>query len=415
MSENQVILIGFQLVDDLVFEYEILELEELAKVCGLETIKVFAQKGDKAHPHSYFGSGKLIELKELIEELEVKTIVCNDELSPAQQEHLQEALGCQIIDRTMLILEIFSQKAHTKEAKLQVEISALQYALPRLRGSFVGLSRQGGGYGFRNRGSGETKLELSRRLVERRVATCKEELKELVLQRQTQRKQRQNSTIKSVAVVGYTNAGKSTLINSLVSSKDKEVFVKDQLFATLETRVRQVELAQHFHCLISDTVGFVDKLPHQLIKAFRSTLEEIKEVDLLLHVIDISNPYHSKQEAITLKVLSEIGVENIPLINVYNKIDKTELDYKAGENKIFLSAINNQGIDLLKQMIIDKLYLDYETVQFLFPYTMTSQVSEIRNYYATLGYNEIETGIEIAVLIPKMLKEKYKDYLINKS
>ena len=414
MQENRkVIIVGFQTGENDRFRYEMNELKELARSCDLEVVAEFSQKGEQVYPNHYFGSGKTLELKELLEEKEVDTIVCNDELSPSQLQNIEKVLDCEIIDRTMLILEIFASRARTKEALLQVEISTLQYSLPRLNGAHANLGRQGGGFGLRNRGSGETKLELSRRQIEKRIHKCQMALKELVLERKTQRKRRDGSGLKTVAVVGYTNAGKSTLINQLVNQvEEKKVYVEDKLFATLETRVRHVELVEDYACLITDTVGFVDKLPHYLIKAFRSTLEEVKEADLLLHVVDISNPNYLLQMETTIKTLAEIGVEDIPMIEVYNKIDLMEELYSEIDGKIYLSAQSGEGINTLKVELTKQLYGDYQESKFLFPYEMASTVSRLSDFYPIISTEHKENGIEICLNVPKNIQDKYLNYKV---
>ncbi|HSP23335.1 MAG TPA: GTPase HflX, partial [Planococcus sp. (in: firmicutes)] len=292
---EKAILVGVQLQQDLHFEYEMEELRNLAEACEVEVVGEVMQNLDRIHPATYVGKGKVEEIKAFYEEAEANLIIFNDELSPSQIRNLEEELECKVIDRTMLILDIFSRRAKTREAQVQVELAQLQYMLPRLVGLRASLGRQGGGSsgGFSNRGAGETKLELDRRKIEDQLSKLHKELEHIRAQRETQRKQRTRTGTPVVSLVGYTNAGKSTIMNGMLAKtgqgEEKKVFEKDMLFATLDTSVRKIVLEDHKHFLLSDTVGFVSKLPHHLVKAFRSTLEEARNSDLLLHVVDVSN------------------------------------------------------------------------------------------------------------------------------
>lgn len=276
------------------------------------------------------GSGKIDELKNLVEENNADIVIFNNELSASQVKNIEEEINCNVIDRTALILDIFANRAKTRESKLQVEVAKLQYELPRLVGSNEDLGRQSGGVGTKNRGAGETKLELDRRRIEDKIANLNKELEVLKNQREVQKSKRKKSNIPNVALVGYTNAGKSSVMNALVekfiNDEDKKVFEKNMLFATLETYVRNIKLDNNKSFLLSDTVGFVGDLPHSLVKAFRSTLEEVCDADLLLHVIDISNPNYENHINVTNETLNQIGADNIPVIYVYNKVDLMELD-----------------------------------------------------------------------------------------
>ena len=269
--------------------------------------------------------------------------------------NIEKGIECEVMDRTALILDIFAERAKTREAKLQVEVARLQYLLPRLIGANENLGRQSGGVGTRNKGAGEKKLELDRRKIEEKIAALNKELEELKHQRETQRNLRRKSSVPRIALVGYTNAGKSSIMNSMIDtfrdSEEKKVFEKDMLFATLETSIRSIQLEDNKKFLLSDTVGFVSNLPHDLIKAFRSTLEEVCEADLLLHVVDISNPDYKHQLKVTNETLKEIGAESVPMIYVYNKIDLLD-GYLAEENGVYISAKKKLGIDKLVELYL---------------------------------------------------------------
>lgn len=411
MADKRVVLVGVEVQSDDAFAYTMVELRNLAQANGYEVVREVSQKLEHTQTAFYIGKGKLDEIVALVAEEEIDAILFNDELSPSQLRNISDVSPCVILDRTMVILDIFASRANTKEALLQVEISRLSYELPRLVGMNEQLGRQGGG-GFYNRGGGETKLELDRRGIEARIAKQTRELKKMVQERQIQRDKRKKSAVKTIALVGYTNAGKSSLMNALIDKEDKQVYVQDMLFATLETRVRKVELGHKYACLLSDTVGFIDKLPHHLIQAFRSTLEEVKEADLLLHVIDGSNPYYQEQMQITLQTLNEIGVKDIPILNVYNKVD---LLAEVGDvhHTIYVSATKKIGIESLKQQIISILFPDYKVCVYLFPYTMGSVVSFMNDTFEVLELENKEQGIYVKANVSKQFQSKYKEYEIK--
>ena len=413
LKNKTILLVGVQTQQDTLFEYTMIELTNLAKSCSYEVIGTVTQKLEHTKNVVYIGKGKLQEIATRVEEEMIEVVLFNDELSPSQFRNISDLLTCEVLDRTMVILEIFASRASTKEAQLQVEISQLQYQLPRLIGMNEELDRQGGsGEGVYNRGGGETKLELNRRRIENKITKKKSELKKMVQERKTQREKRKKANIKTVALVGYTNAGKSSLMNVFVDSEEsKLVFAKDMLFATLETRVRKINLGKNNECLLTDTVGFVDKLPHHLIKAFRSTLEEVKEADLLIHVIDISNPHYHEQIKITLQTLESIGVKNIPIIDVYNKIDIAGIDGFDVEDKIYLSATQKIGIDKLKTKMIDYLFDDYSDREFLFPYAEGAVVSLLNEKFDVTSYKNEVDGIRIIARISKEFLKRYKKYL----
>ena len=317
------------------------ELKSLCEACHIEVIDVVIQKLEKINPATYIGKGKIEEIKLKLQD---EMVIFDDELTPLQVKNLTDLLETEVTDRTDLILRIFDERAKTKEAKLQVEIARDQYLLPRLVGMQEHMSHQQGGSGFR--GSGEKQIELDRRIIARKLARSRKELAEIVKQRQVQRQRRKNNQIPVIALVGYTNSGKSTLLNTLCPDKQKKVFEKDMLFATLETSTRHIKIKNH-GCLLTDTVGFIERLPHHLIQAFRSTLEEVKEADLLLHVVDTSFEDYQMQIETTNEVLKSLGVENTPMIYVYNKIDLNKYAYIQPQSPyVFISAKYKRGLDL---------------------------------------------------------------------
>ena len=314
------------------------ELGELARTAGANVVGRFTQKKAGADNVTYIGSGKAEELSLKGSELEADLFIFDDELTAVQSRNLEEILGARVIDRTALILDIFAQRATSREGKLQVELAQQKYRLPRLLGQGTVLSRLGGGIG--TRGPGEKKLEIDRRRIKRRIFELSEELGEIEKQRSLRRARREKNSTPVVALVGYTNAGKSTLLNALT---DASVLAEDMLFATLDPVVRQAELPNGTEVLISDTVGFINKLPHDLVEAFRSTLEEAANADIILHVVDRSSPYYESQMAVVEDVLSKLGALDIPRINVYNKCDLT--GERTPNDGVFISAAKGTGID----------------------------------------------------------------------
>ncbi len=358
VMRERVLLLGVDLHDGEDFERSMLELKSLAEACGMEPAGQITQNLPKLHQALYMGKGKLLEVKEYMEEEPVDVLVFDRSLTPVQLRNLQDLLDCPILDRTTLILEIFAVRAKTREAKLQVESARLQYVLPRLTGMHRALSRQGGGSGLANKGAGEKKLELDRRRIEKRMAELRRELKKIEQERRTQRKRRQEGRLPRVALVGYTNAGKSTLMNGMLDrytrDASKKVLEKDMLFATLDTTVRRIRTGPGEEFLLSDTVGFIHQLPAGLVKVFRSTLEEAKEADLLLHVLDCSDEFYRKQREVTEGTLKDLGAGDIPVIYVYNKADlcmaAEQLPMVRG-NRIYMSARSGRGIEALVEMI----------------------------------------------------------------
>lgn len=360
MDSNKIeraLLLGVNLNDGEDFERSMEELGNLAEACGMEVAGQMTQNLQKPHAALYMGKGKLLEVQEYLETEAVDVLIFDRPLSPSQLRNLQEILDYPILDRTTLILEIFATRAQTREARLQVESARLQYVLPRLVGMHRALSRQGGGSGVANRGAGEKKLELDRRKIEKRLAELRKELEKISRERETQRKQRRESRIPRVALVGYTNAGKSTLMNRMLDkytrNPSRKVLEKDMLFATLDTTVRRIQTGPGREFLLSDTVGFIHQLPAGLVKAFRSTLEEAGEADLLLHVLDYSDEAYRHQREVTEATLKELGAGDIPVIYVYNKADlrMEEPLPVIRDNRIYMSAKTGEGIPELTDLI----------------------------------------------------------------
>ena len=412
---KRVIIVGININNKNNFEESIIELKNLCIACDMEVVGKVEQNLKKINPTFYMGSGKIEELQDLIEKTNAEIIVFNNELSASQIKNIEEEVKCSIIDRTALILDIFANRAKTREAKLQVEVARLQYELPRLIGANENLGRQSGGVGTKNRGAGETKLELDRRRIEDRIASLNKELEILKYQRNTQKNKRKKSNIPNVALVGYTNAGKSSVMNVLVekfiNKEDKKVFEKNMLFATLETYVRNIKLHNNKSFLLYDTVGFVGDLPHNLVKAFRSTLEEVCDADLLVHIIDISNPNYKNQIDVTNETLSQIGADNIPMIYVYNKIDLIDLD-KLDNNKILISAKRDIGIDRLIESICEKVFENYIRFKLKIPYSEGKMISNIMENATILDSEYIEDGVIFNIECSEKEYVKYKQYII---
>lgn len=406
------------------FISELEELKGLAEACDIEVVESVTQVLPEFNNKTYVGKGKVEEIKQISEALEADVIIFNDELSPVQISNLDAAIEKTIYDRTYLILEIFKKRARTREAIIQVEMASLSYLLPRLAGLRKGLSRQrGAGGGFAHgRGAGETKLELDRRITNDKIATLKNELKELAKKRKQQRIKRNNSIIKTVCLVGYTNSGKSSLMNNLLQNsltyqKDKEVFQKNMLFATLETSTRRINVSDGSF-ILTDTVGFINKLPHMLVEAFKSTLEEIKEADLLIHVVDASNPKFLDQIKATNNVLKELNVVDIPTIYAFNKIDKVgNYLYIPNEypDALRISVKENININVLVKMIIEKLYKDFEEVTFVIPYSEQNVLYKIKDVVISSNVIYDDSSIVLKCRANKQIITKYQKYLyLNK-
>lgn len=418
--QEKAILVGVNLRNDAHFAYSMEELTNLAEALNVEVIGTVTQNLERVTPSHYVGTGKIEEIKNFYDEAQANLVIFNDELSPSQIRNLERDLATKVIDRTMLILDIFGRRAKTREAQMQVELAQLQYMLPRLVGLHASLSRQGGGTGggFKNRGAGETKLELDRRKIEDQISKIKKDLEQVKEQRETQRKQRRKNDIPVVSLVGYTNAGKSTIMNQLLTKigqeDHKQVFEKDMLFATLETSVRQIELADNKSFLLTDTVGFVSKLPHHLVKAFRSTLEEARDADLLLHVVDVSNEEHGFMMDVTNETLKAVGVEGIPTIYVYNKADLANVPHPviSGDN-IWISAKQGVGLDDLIQMIRQHIFCDYITCKMLIPYEQGNVVSYLNENASIHETAYEEEGTLLTLEAKEVDYAKFQQYVIK--
>lgn len=420
---EKAILVGLDLGTNKDFEHSMEELEELAIACDLEVVGDITQRASTVNKALYIGTGKVEQVQMLAEETEADLIIFDNALSPMQLRNLQQQLHMPIMDRTTLILEIFSKRARTREAKLQVDVAALQYALPRLVGLHDALSRQGGGSGaMSNKGSGEKKLELDRRHIEQRLATLRRELAQVEKDRETQRKARLRNAIPLVSLVGYTNAGKSSVMNALLthceSDEEKQVFEKDMLFATLETTVRKVQRDDGKSFLLSDTVGFINELPHNLVKAFRSTLEEVKNADLLLQVIDFSDPHFREHMKVTKETLEELDASNIPMIYVYNKMDKVALidesvEYPLVQDpNIFMAAGKGIGIEELLETIEGKLFGMRKAVELLIPYEASFVENAVRKKAQVLECEYRDNGTFIKAYLDAEMEGRYREYII---
>ena len=397
---QRAILVGVDLNNDKNFDYSVEELKNLAEACSVQVVGVLTQKLERVNPACYIGTGKVDEVALLVEQNDANLVIFNDELSPSQIRNLEHGLQCKVIDRTILILDIFASRAKTREAQLQVEVAQLKYMMPRLIGLNASLSRQAGGIG--SKGPGEKKLELDRRRIEEQVHKLNKELDSLVLARQNQRKLRKRNSTPVVALVGYTNAGKSTTMNALLTvsnaQSEKSVFEKNMLFATLETSTRHIQLPDNKQFLLTDTVGFVSKLPHQLVKAFRSTLEEVTEADLLLHVVDLSHPEFQTQIEITNKVLDELGVKETPMVYVYNKADLVEDEFTPSTKEaVRISAKNLTNIDTLIDCIKSHIFQHYVKASFLIPYDRGNLVSYLNEHANVFDTEYLENGTLITV------------------
>lgn len=401
-EEERLILVGVSINDDDDTEESLDELEELAKTAGAVTVVKVIQNRDKIHPGTYVGKGKIEEIRNLIDVYDATGVVCDDELSPAQIKNLEEELKIKVVDRTVMILDIFASRAITKEGKIQVELAQLKYRSSRLTGLGKSLSRLGGGIG--TRGPGEKKLEMDRRLIRDRIAQLNKELQDVIKMRETTRSLRKNNNIPVVAIVGYTNAGKSTLLNTLTNAG---VLEEDKLFATLDPTTRSLKLESGQQLLLTDTVGFIRKLPHHLIDAFRSTLEEAKYADIILHVVDSSNPQADKQMHVVYETLRKLGVEDKPIITAFNKQDKIEevgiiKDFRADEI-VKISAKEGQGLDTLLEILEKELQNMKVLIEKTFPYNEAGRIQSIRKYGQMLVEEYRQDGIYVKAYVPKSL------------
>lgn len=403
-------------------EDKIIELEKLVEALDGEVVLSLTQNKSFVDKAFYIGKGKVNEIKDYCEKLDAEFVVFNNELTGSQVKNLEEIIGIRVIDRTNLILDIFSERARTKEAKLQVKLAKLKYTLPRLSALRSGFSRQQGGIG--GKGIGEQQIELDRRTINREISSITSQLKEIEKNRNEIRKKRINSKEPIISLVGYTNAGKSTLINKLISygkdenSEIKEVFVKDMLFATLDTYVREGLLLNGSKVMYVDTVGFVSDIPHNLVESFKGTLEEIKYSDLILHVVDISNVNVDEQIKITNDMIKKLECEDKNVIYVFNKVDKLadeniKFQYANIENKVFISAKNDEDIILLLKEIEKVLFSSLVKTELLIPYDKQKIVSNILNNYMPEFVEHIETGSFLKVSLKKEDYEIYKGYEVN--
>ncbi len=421
-KKSKAILVGLNNTgkkESIDIEISMNELSELTKAAGAEVLSIAIQNRPAVDVTYFIGKGKVDEIKQLCETLEADMVIFNDELSGSQIRNLEEALGVNVIDRTALILDIFAQRARTKEGKLQVELAQLKYRMPRIIGLGRQLSQQGAGIG--TRGPGEKKLETDRRHILKRIDDIEQELKEVKKNREVQRGKRKKSELPIVALVGYTNAGKSTLMNSLLKMSDqydeaREVYAEDMLFATLDVSLRRLSFPNKLDFILTDTVGFVSKLPHALVNAFKATLEEVKYADLLIHVIDASNKEYNLQKQTTLNVLRELGVENKNIINVYNKVDKIldETLLPKEENALCISAKANKNLDTLIEHIRNQIGPDIIDVHLLIPYDKGNLISSLHNDGVVLGSEYVEEGIEVKARVEKMYYHKYESFNLDK-
>lgn len=391
------------------------ELRNLTYACNMDVLDVVVQNLENVNNATYIGTGKVKEIKEQAKDLKADLIIFNNELSPSQLRNLQKDLSLPILDRTGLILQIFSKRAQTKEAKLQVEVAKLQYMLPRLVGLHSSLGRQGSGAGLSNKGSGEKKLELDRRRIEDKITELNKELKNIENERDVQRKQRKKKGIPLVSLAGYTNAGKSTLMNALVdiykNDESKKVEEKNMLFATLDTSVRNITLPDKKEFLLSDTVGFISELPHSLVKAFRSTLEEIKQADLILEVVDFADENYKQHIEVTNKTLKELGADKIPLVYVYNKSDLVlEKLPKIEENAIYMSASNKIGIEELINIIKSRVFSNFIKTKLLIPYNRSDIVAYFNSNSNVVRTEYINEGTLLFVECKIEDYNRYKEF-----
>lgn len=399
-QEERVILVSVATNDGDDTQESLEELEELGKTAGAITVGKVIQNRESIHPGTYIGKGKINEVRQLAEELDATGIVCDDELTQAQLKNLQEALELKVIDRTIMILDIFARRASTKEGKIQVELAQLKDRASRLTGLGTSLSRLGGGIG--TRGPGEKKLEMDRRLIRERITQLNKELDEVKKSRETNRQQRRKNGIPVISIVGYTNAGKSTLLNTLTGAN---VLEEDKLFATLDPTTRNLTLDSGQQILLTDTVGFIRKLPHNLVEAFRSTLEEAKYSDIILHVVDSSNKDVYKQMHVVYETLDSLGIMDKTIITVLNKQDKIEVpqiikDFKA-DKIVKVSAREGTGLDTLLQTIEDVLKEQKILIEKVFPYMDAGKIQTIRKYGQLLEEEYQEDGIYVKAYIPK--------------
>lgn len=404
---ERVILVGVSLTEQEDTRKSLDELKELASTAGAETVGTVIQSRDQVHPGTYVGKGKIDEIKDLLWELNATGIICDDELSPVQMKNLQDELDTKVMDRTLVILDIFAGRASTSEGKIQVELAQLKYRQSRLTGFGTAMSRLGGGIG--TRGPGEKKLEMDRRLIKSRIAQLNRELKDVKRHREVTREQRSRNHIPVAAIVGYTNAGKSTLLNTLTGA---DILAEDQLFATLDSTTRERKLPSGQEILLTDTVGFINKLPHHLIDAFRSTLEEARFADLILHVVDAANEQMDQQMYTVYETLNNLGVTDKPVITVFNKQDRPGFDGMARDFRadavVRISAKTGEGIQELLETIEAVLRQQKIFVENLYSYREAAKIQLIRKFGELKSEEYREDGIYVQAYVPVEIYENVK-------
>lgn len=398
--KEKVILVGVETGGDEPAESSLDELAELARTAGAEVAGRLIQSRESIHPGTYIGKGKLLELKDLLWETDATGIICDDELTSTQLGSLESELSCKVIDRTLLILDIFAARAVSGEGKIQVELAQLRYRASRLAGLGKSLSRLGGGIG--TRGPGEKKLEMDRRLIRERISRLKRELKDVEKHRELIRSQRKQSGLKTAALVGYTSAGKSSLLNALT---DAGILEDAMLFSTLDTTTRSLMLDNTQEILLTDTVGFIRKLPHHLVEAFKSTLEEARYADIILHVVDASNPNMDMQMHVVYETLRELGAEGKPVITLFNKQDLLkeegyQRDFQA-EYSIPVSAKTGQGLEELKRALLDVIRRDQIYVERLYDFSEAGKIQLIRTRGQLVSEEYLPEGIEVKAYVPR--------------
>ena len=420
IDRERALLVGVDTGEEQDFERSMEELGSLAQACGMQVAGVITQKLDNVNKALCIGAGKVKEVLELADSTGADVIVFDNALSPSQIRNLGNELEKPVMDRTNLILDIFATRAQTREAKLQVETARLQYLLPRLVGMREALSRQGGASGaMSNKGAGEKKLELDRRKIEHRIAQLRRELEEVARERDTQRKRRAGSRTPQVALVGYTNAGKSTVLNQMVDrygdNPEKRVLEKDMLFATLETSVRNIDSGDNRPFFLVDTVGFIHKLPHGLVKAFQSTLEEVVYADLLVQVIDFSDEKYEQQMEVTQQTLKELGAGDIPMLYVYNKADRCGMERlpRVKGRQIYMSAVNGVGIEELAELIKVQVYSDNIDCKFCIPYEEGGVAAYFSENASVLSREYLDEGICLHVNCHRQDAAKYQQYRLE--
>lgn len=427
---TKVLLVGLDTGEDPEFEHSMEELKSLAEAAWKEVTGIITQRMPAANQTFYIGAGKVEEVRDYAAECDAEEVIFDNALTPSQMRNLGRELKLTVLDRTNLILDIFALRARTREAKLQVETARLQYILPRLVGMRENLSRQGGtGGSMSNKGAGETKLELDRRKIEHRISELRKELEEVSQARATMRKKRSRSRIPKVALVGYTNAGKSTILNHMIQlygeKKEKSVLEKDMLFATLDTNVRCIRpekrtsadgVVDNRPFFLADTVGFINKLPHGLVKAFRSTLEEVRYADLIIQVVDFSDEHYRQHMEVTDETLEELQAGDVPRIVVYNKADKTDMEHlpRKKERQIYMAAAQNCGMEELTEMITECVYADRVEREFLIPYDKGNIVSYFLTNATVLSQEYRDDGIWMRVCCHKTdIDQLANDYVLD--